>query len=439
MAMYQLTPLKIFALDRVYHDAECFERMERILAGIGRNPRDVARITDNNLSEVVAELETLWPPEVVPAGQVRSFLRPLIFTTMDLSVRRLDLRPLLKRCPAGTSLAMLETIHGHLTTAIDQHPHHLDRKNNCVCWPTYNFGTMRGCPHGCLYCSAGREGKALTVALNIEEYMEKVVKPVIEANPWNRVFRMILDGADLITFEPEYGLHALFAKTLAHYEDRWGLFHTGSSNVDWLADLPHRDRLVGVWSVTCEAVARDIEPGTGRAIDRVEAARKCVAMGIPARFKFKPVIPVRHWREEYARIIEQALKRVRPESMGFCLYIWNSYENLTRTLNPDLLNPECLEAARAAQEQMRDQRCGPFPHETRRDIYRFLIREARRWDRDIPLYLSTETREMWDELQSELGQDPARYICGCSSVAAPGRRLALSPGFRHSTYYPTPV
>ena len=55
------------------------------------------------------------------------------------------------------------------------------------------------------------------------------------------------------------------------------------------------------------------------------------------------------------------------------------------------------------------------------------------------LYVSTETREMWDELKDELGQDPRCYVCGCSSVAVPGRRLGLSPGFRFSTYSPTPV
>ena len=84
-------------------------------------------------------------------------------------------------------------------------------------------------------------------------------------------------------------------------------------------------------------------------------------------------------------------------------------------------------------------RTGPFPHEVRNEIYRFFIREVRRWDRDVLLYVSTETREMWDELKDELGQDPRSYLCGCSSVAVPGRRLALSPGFRYSTYNPTPV
>jgi DNA repair photolyase len=279
----------------------------------------------------------------------------------------------------------------------------------------------------------------ISIALNLEEYIEKVVGPVIEANPWNRVFRMILNGADLMAFEPEYGLFELFTRKLAEYDDLYGHFHTGSSNVDWLAELPHKDRLVGVWSTTCEVGARDIEPGTGRAVDRIEAARKCQDMGIPVRYKYKPVIPVRNWREEYAASIEQALKLTQPESIGFCLYIWNSFESLCQSIGLDLLDPECVQAARDAAEQMKDARTGPFPHNTRKEIYRSLIGEVRRWDKDMPVYLSTETREMWDELKDEIGQDPRSYLCACSSVAVPGRRLALSPGFRYSTYHPTPV
>ena len=436
--MYPLTPMKVYMLERVQEDARCAARMERMLKAVGMRREEVVCVTEKNVAEVALELQKLWPPATVPPGRVRPYMRPWILTTMDLTYKR-DFGPLLKRLPPGTPGDIVRKIYGSFTTAIDQHPHHLDHQNNCVCWPTYNFGTMSGCPHGCLYCGAGRTGRFITIALNLEEYMEKVVKPVIEANPWNKVFRMILDGADLITFEPEYGLHDLFTRTLAQYEERWGHFHTSGWNVEWMADLPHRDRLVGVWSTTCETVAREIEGGTGHAIDRIEAARKCQEMGIPVRYKFKPVIPVRNWREEYARIIEQMLKLTKPETMGFCLYIWNTYESLTSTMNPDLMDPKCLEAAREAQEKMKGVRTGPFPHETRKEIYRFLIREARRWDKDLPLYVSTETREMWDELKDELGQDPRSYICGCSSVAAPGRRLAISPGFRYSTYHPTPV
>ena len=162
-------------------------------------------------------------------------------------------------------------------------------------------------------------------------------------------------------------------------------------------------------------------------------------MGIPVRYKFKPVIPVRNWREEYAWIIEQAATRTRPESIGFCLYIWNTCESMEATLPLDLLDAECVAAARASVEQMKGVRTGPFPHATRKEIYQFLIREVRRWDPDVPLYVSTESRQMWDELKDELGQDPRTYVCACSSVAVPGRRLSLSPGFRYSTYHPTPM
>ncbi|MFW6162580.1 MAG: hypothetical protein ACODAJ_07395, partial [Planctomycetota bacterium] len=164
-------------------------------------------------------------------------------------------------------------------------------------------------------------------------------------------------------------------------------------------------------------MARLIEPGSGPAVERFDAAAKCQAMGVPARLKFKPIIPVRNWREEYAAAIEALFARVRPESVGFCTFIWNNYEQMCDRLPVDLLDPSVVAAARDAQDAMRDSRLGPFPHETRRDIYRFFIQQVRRWDADVPLYVSTESREMWDELKDELGQDPQAYVCGCSSVA----------------------
>ncbi|NUQ00384.1 MAG: hypothetical protein HUU35_11085 [Armatimonadetes bacterium] len=436
--MYALMPAKVFVLDRVRDDPRCLARLERMLGALGNQP-EVAWITDENLPERVEELRHLWPQAASPPGVPRPWLRPLIFNTVDLRSRRPDLNPLLARCPQGTSLGDLHRIYGYLPLAIDQHPHQRDRAENCVCWPTYNFGTMRGCPHGCHYCGEGRTGGSIAIGLNLEDYMEKVVAPIIEYNPWNRVFRMILDAADLMAFEPEYGLFDLFTRTLARYPDRYGHFHTASSNVEWLADLPHRDRLVGVWSTTCEGVAQAFEPGTGHAVDRIVAARKCQEMGIPVRFKFKPIIPIANWREEYATILKEAVTLCQPESIGFCLYIWNSFESMGRALDLDRLDPACVAAAREAAETMGNARTRPFPHETRKEIYRHMIAEVRRWDPEVLLYISTESREMWDELKDELGQDPRSYLCGCSSVALPGRKLGTSPGLRNSTYCATPV
>jgi len=358
---------------------------------------------------------------------------------MPLGDERPDLTPLLERCPEGTKLRTLESIYCHIEPVLNQHPYDRDQRENMVCWPTYNLGTMIGCPHGCHYCGAGKSGKFISIALNLEEYMEQSIGPAIEKYPWHKCWRMIRESADLIAFEPEYGLFDLFTRKLAEYDGRYGHFHTTSANVDWIADLPHRDRLIGVWSTTCEAVARDIEPGAGAAIERIDAARKCQEMGVSIRYKFKPVIPVRNWREEYAAIIEQTLKRSRPESIGFCMLAWMSYEEMAKRIDTDLLDEEYVAAARDAAEELRGTRTGPFPHAVRADVYRFLINEVRRWDEDVLLYVSTESREMWDELKDELGQDPRAYVCACSSVAVPGGRLALSPDIRYSTYSPTPT
>jgi len=437
--VYPLTPLKLYMLDSVRDDPACVTRMERMLEAIGRDRADVTCITQENIGQVVEELDYLCPPDTAPPDHVRTYMRPLVFSRMPLGDERPDLTPLLERCPEGTKLRTLESIYCHIEPVLNQHPYDRDQRENMVCWPTYNLGTMIGCPHGCHYCGAGKSGKFISIALNLEEYMEQSIGPAIEKYPWHKCWRMIRESADLIAFEPEYGLFDLFTRKLAEYDGRYGHFHTTSANVDWIADLPHRDRLIGVWSTTCEAVARDIEPGAGAAIERIDAARKCQEMGVSIRYKFKPVIPVRNWREEYAAIIEQTLKRSRPESIGFCMLAWMSYEEMAKRIDTDLLDEEYVAAARDAAEELRGTRTGPFPHAVRADVYRFLINEVRRWDEDVLLYVSTESREMWDELKDELGQDPRAYVCACSSVAVPGGRLALSPDIRYSTYSPTPT
>lgn len=437
--MYRLQPSKVYYLDEVERDPRAVARMERMVAALDPTP-PLERITEQNLPDVMAEIIAL-KAQAAGNGHVGSYAswrRPLIFTNIAISEHR-NLAELLPRCPKGTTQHDLAKVYGHMALAIDQHPHERDRHDNTVCWPTINFGTMIGCPHACAYCGEGRTAAAVSVGVNLEEYIDRIVGPMIEYNPWNRVFRMILNGSDLITFEPEYGLFDLFTRKLAEFEGRYGHFHTISSNVDWLADLEHRDRLVGVWSTTCEAVARDIEPGAGSAYDRYDSAARVQAMGIPVRYKYKPIIPVRNWREEYGASIEQALKRTKPESIGFCLYIWNTFESMSRTLPLDLLDPECVDAARCGGDEVNGTRHGPFPHATRLEIYRTLIREVRRWDDEAKLYVCTESRQMWNDLSDELGQDPKFFFCGCGSMAMPGGQLGINPGLKYSTYHPTPV
>ena len=433
--MYDLRPLKLYMHERVAEKAHWVQRAHRITRAVGRDLEEIVTVTQENLPEVVAELQGQWPPNDVPDGVPEPYLRPLVFTVLELDgTEGPETEALLERCPEGTPANLVDSIWGRSLLIRHTHPRERDEAMDQVCWPTYDFGVMGGCPHGCQYCHEGKWGQRIALACNLEEYMEQVVAPTIEEHPWQRCFRMIGFGADLITFEPENGLFDLFTRKLAEYEGRYGYFHTASDNVDWVADLPRKDRLIGVWSLTCDAVARQIEKGGAGAAERVEAARKCQEAGLPVRFKFKPMIPVRNWREEYAEAIEMALTGADPESVGFCVLMWMDYESMVEHLDPELLDPDILATAEEAADEMDGVRTGPFPHEVRADIYRFLIEQVRQHDPDVPLYVSTETREMWDELVEELGQDPDSYVCGCSSVALPGGKLGLSQGCPHSTY-----
>jgi hypothetical protein len=83
---------------------------------------------------------------------------------------------------------------------------------------------------------------------------------------------------------------------------------------------------------------------------------------------------------------------------------------------------------------MEGVRVGPYPHHVRKEIYQYLIGEARKHSDDVLLYVSTESRAMWEDIADDLGQDPSSFFCGCSSVAVPGGKVQLSQGCPYSTF-----
>jgi DNA repair photolyase len=432
--MYPLQPLKLYAWHKVQDDPRCMKRLERMLDGLGRSHEEVVWVDEANIGEVGRELATLFPPEHVPAGVPETFLRPIVFTTGWLEDELPEEEGELLGWPEDTDRGIAMQIMGRYKPIGEYHPYEKDQRENRVCWPTYDFCTMCGCPHGCHYCGHGKGGRFMTLSLNLEDYMEVVVPRSIAMRPWQKCFRLIGWSADQITVEPEYGAFDLYTKKLAEH-DRYGYFHSAGPNVEWIADLERKDRLIAIFSVTGEKVAQLCEPGTGdHAFARFDAGRKLNEMGVPVRYKFKPMIPIEGWREDYAAAIEYMMRVSQPESVGFCVIMWMSLEALGQRIPLDLLDPEYVEAARQAAAELEGNVVAPFPHHVRKEIYQFLIREVRKYDAEVPLYVSTESREMWAELASELGQNPNAFFCGCSPVALPGRKLSLSPGCPHSTY-----
>lgn len=432
--MYKLKPRNIYALDETRSIPDAVARTRAMLAACGRSEKELSIFSRGQAYDVVREIQT-WPQGATAAGTPLQHQRDIVFTGIRLEGAADD-DPLIKDRPEDVDRGILSSVLGYITLYRDTHSQESDAKSNMVCWNTQDFGVIDGCSHGCLYCGAGRQGKSLAVGVNIDDYMQRVVRSVVEEHPGQKCFRLIGWAADNLTLEPEHGAMASFIETLASYEDRYGYFHTASDNVDWIAELPHRDRLIGVWSLTPDAVGELIEPAAPSASARIDAARKCSDWGVPVRFKFKPVVPVRGWREAYAETIERIFKTVRPESLGFALLMWMDLEAVDKCIGLERLDPDLVAAARREADAMNGVRTGPFPHAARADAYRFLLREIRRWDERIPVYVSTESREMWAELKDELGQNPATFICGCNPIEGPGPRMMFSEHLRTSTYFP---
>ena len=430
--LYDLKPTKIYVLDGVAENPDSAARMRRILAALEKDIDDVVVYDRDHAYEIAREIDA-WPGDSLVDGVAREHQRPLVFTNILFDEKKEE-DPLVANRPEDVPGDILNALIGYIQLKQDQHSPEKDAELNMVCWHSQHLGTMTGCPHGCHYCGHGKNGKFIAIGANVNEYMEKLVGPTIETYPGQKCFLLIGWGADIIAFEPEYGCFESFLAKLAEYEDHYGYFHTASDNVDWVEHVPNRDRLIAIWSLATDEVARQIEPGSPSATARIEAARKCREWGVPVRFKFKPMIPIRNWRDEYARTIKQIFKRTRPESVGFCVLMWMNFDCLESRIALDLLDPEYVHAARDSADEMRDVRTGPFPHHVRAEIYHFLIREVRRYDKKIPLFISTESSEMWDDLRDELGQNPRKFICGCNPIEAPGPVMMPSEPLRSSTY-----
>ena len=409
--MYPLSPPSITVLDRALEDPRSVRRVERMLAALGTDLSSVARAADADIPELIRRHG--WQDARLRQGQLDGHSDPaLVFSTLRFE-NAPPVGPVLEACPKGTSPWLLRNLLGHGGRVVARENFTSKRG---VCRARVQFDTIYGCPHGCQYCPGG---KVAVVNVNVEEFIEREVVPAAEKEPWQKVFMFNSCLSDTPCFEPEYGMSELLAKYYATTPDQHYLIHTKSANVDWLLDLDHRGRTILLWSIANDTSARLVEPGSASPDERIEAARRCQQAGYPVRFKLKPIVPVKGWREQYRRIIERLLARTRPDSIGLFMLAWMDYEELASCIDLDLLEPEFARAVKDGAEQMRGVTAGPFPHAARAEVYGFLFDEIRRHSADVPVFLCTETLEMWEEFGPRLGMGPGNYICGCGPQCEP--------------------
>ena len=418
--MYDLNS-KLFVHKDYTKFPDAVERVERIEAAMGKH---AMRFADDDIPDLIAA--NRWAElRATRFGEQPNPPDPDVVLTSARWEQSPDEEQVLEACPDGRSRSIARFLlgRGAFTFFSSGSQDYRTPKRDHVCRPAWRLATMNGCPHRCAYCSLGGVHMAM---VNLEEYIQHLDQ-LLNRNPWETVY-LFNDASDTLVLEPEINNIARFLDYFKTKEDRYFVVHTKSANVDHLLDHDHQRRAIMLWTIASHTASRLFEPGAPTSEERFEAARKCYQAGYPIRIKFKPIIPVKAWREEARDMARQAFDGMRPEVINLFTIAWMSIDDLKRAFDVDQLDPEIVEAAEQSAEEMEGVRTGPLPHKTRAMIYDHFIREIRRVDADVPIAFSTETLEMWQEFGPRLGYKPTDYICGCGAQAKPGiTRLERSP------------
>lgn len=284
-----------------------------------------------------------------------------------------------------------------------------------VCRPCWRIHQQNGCVHRCHYCGLGG---LLIAGVNVEDYCHWLGE-LIDRHPWQLTYLLDDDG-DPPGLEPELGCLGELIEFFGTLENRYLIIHTKTWNTEWMRDLKHNGNTIIVWSVSGPKQSRLIEPKTGTTEERIEAARIAQEAGYQIRYKFKPIIPVKGWEEDAAFTAKLIFEKTNPDVISLCCFMWMDLEDLKRRLPVELLDDDCMAAAAAVKDTIGKVMTRPFPPHIRQRIYGTHLGEIRRWNKDIPVSLSTESFDMWKDLGDAMGFSATDYPCGCGPFTVPG-------------------
>ena len=286
-----------------------------------------------------------------------------------------------------------------------------------VCRPGWRINLGAGCPHQCAYCGLGY---SMISGINTDEYIEHLAK-LIKQNPWQTTY-LYDDVMDVLAIEPQWDTVPPLMRFFEKLGDRYLILHTKSDRAQALVEANAPKNTIIAWSLSAKTQSTKLEPMTGNTEQRIAAGRICQEAGMTVRFKFKPIIPVKGWREESAEMMERLFAEVRPDNLSMTTMVWFQLDAMKRCIPPDMLDPELLAMAEAAEPEMRDSKVGPFPDDAREIVYRHYLAEVRKHDAEVPVTISTESASMWKRMGSALGFTPANYVCGCGMNSNPGMK-----------------
>jgi len=425
--MYEINAPAVYAHETVMANPTYRARVESVVNAL-EEPREIITYTDDQLPEMI--LNQQIAKNRVVMGTLDEVEDPiLLFNTFRFDSKEEVQKRRQALLDAGVPSSQCRSsllgtgAYNWACYNLKEDPH----RNDKVCRPCWRIHLEEGCIHRCKYCSLGG---LLVSMVNVEDYCEHLSE-IIERHPWQKTY-LLDDDADPPALEPEFGCLGELIEYFGTLDDRYLIIHTKTWNTEWMRDLKHNGNTIIVWSISGHTQSQEIEPKAGTTEERIEAARIAQEAGYQIRYKFKPIIPVRGWREEAAETVEMIFDRTDPDVISLCCFMWMDVDEMKRRLTQvaDLLDPEFLKAAEESKNEVEDTRAKPFPHRVRAEIYNHHLNEIRKHSESIPVSLSTENWKMWSEFSKKLGMTATNYVCGCGPQTTPGKKILDGHAFK---------
>ena len=415
--MYDLNPPRVFVHKRVYENPQAVARLERMLEGLGNPPFDEVNVADTAPVVEASGAEEGFEVRSSRArmGVEKSEADPIfLFNTYVWDPDRIQ--PVAHEYEHPRARALARFMAGAGPGAIygrREATDGLDPDRPFVCQGGWSMHTINGCVHKCDYCGMGC---GVNFMLDLERVAEDLERNFRE-RPHQRLYRYDL-SSDYPAFEPEYGASELFGEIFAR-NDMYFLVYTKSDNTDHLLDLPYKTHTICYWTVATATQSTVIERDTPSLDQRLEAMRKCQEAGYVVRAGFSPIVPHVNWREEATIALEKLFAVARPDTVRLWVVSMMLCDEAEDIFGAENLDPDCLDAMRKADPEIRGHHSGPFPRATRAEIYAHYIDEIKRISPGTPVNLCSEERELWEMLADKLAMSPDAMYCCCGQTSIP--------------------
>ncbi len=250
-----------------------------------------------------------------------------------------------------------------------------------------------GCPFDCTYCFLHTfYGKDEIVVYNNEDDIVRQVGDYLKQadGPQRLGTGQYSDSLAM----PEAGSLAVkLVKFFARQKGHLFELKTKSGQVNDLLELDHQGRTVVAWSVNPEKIAAREELGAVSLAKRIDAARKCAAVGYPVGFHFDPIIEYPGWAKDYQGVVDLIFDSLEPSKVAWislgALRYPPELKEIAEKRWPD------SKITQGRMEMGEDSKLR-YPKQVRVELFRQMNAFIRQRAQNTIVYLCMEEQAVWD-------------------------------------------